>query len=189
MIPKFDTPLYKNYDLRKLKYPSEDILTTTPETGLFSNHDYWDERGWMWSGVRLAYHAEKELIERVDKEAPDFDTFDELMTNEIECPRSNIIPDLPVELGVSSVVMAVSAMNCAPVSSCRGHLSNGYEPFVSFWARRSDGSKLVNAIKHLPVGIEGSEMEGCYGLHVWARSCTDLLKVAEVLLKKYGGGL
>jgi hypothetical protein len=144
------------------------------DSGLGCNRDYRDLRGKTWADVRRVLECERRLVAdfRAGEWVPD------------EPGDGPEVEDL--ELGVASVVTALSALGCIPFTSCNGRAFGGEHDadalIVGFYARPKHWRKLVDLGR-------GSRTE----LQVWdgalwlqARTTEDMLRWAERAVERAG---
>jgi len=92
------------------------------ETGRFSGpgycRDYHDTHGLSWDDARAAIELERELLSQHAAHDGEFEPDEDYVIAEAETLG-------PFDLGVASVVIALSAMGCVPYSSCNCGLVGG----------------------------------------------------------------
>ena len=176
MIPQFEAKIVQKVDLKKLAMPSRRILTC--ESGLVCNNNYTDLRGYWWDDYLEAAKIEAEIIESADKRSKTPEEFEELVGEE----EHRVYDGL--EAGVSGLVVALSALGCAPASSCRGHPNNHEynQPYVSFWATPTIARKLLPLVRGKEIAILNyNEFDFKKGLVIYSSSIVHLMSLALAL--------
>ena len=120
------------------------------EGGLLENHDYVDLRGFGFDEVEDVYAHEAEIFDRISMGIDDKE-FDDLI---VEFDETYF---LPLEVGIVSGVLAVSALGCVPITSCRGntlHDRHRFDaPTILFYARPEHLATLLVAARAAGVSI------------------------------------
>jgi hypothetical protein len=180
MIPQFDADIRQQVRLDQLGYPAEDVLAC--QDGLLANRDYIDWRGAPWDFVFQAYDAEMRLIAEADKQSTTAEEFEELLVG-FEDDWGLLEADLPFDIGVNSSVLAVSALGCAPVSSCRYHLNRGGgdTPYVTLWAREREARIIKDVAKRVKVGALNEMLNAGGGILVFSNSVMGMMDFSKAL--------
>ena len=87
-------------------------------------------------------------------------------------------------VGVASATVAVSALGCAPVSSCRAHPGwcEAEHPYVAFWAQKGPARIVRDVVNDLGIGgINWSIERENDGLLVYARNVLGMMKFGKGL--------
>lgn len=187
MIPVFKVPLEVDVDVGVLQYPPEDVLTE--EGGLVCNHDYMDMRHRSWESFFLSHRAESYLVTEAGRRAKTEEEFDSLLNQFLEDNRRGFCNYDGVELGVSSVTLALSAFECVPAESCRGHfegLDNTLPPHVVLWAEKEKAKDLISLARKSKVGLGNCNMEGYEALLLYAQNIPNLMAFGKGLYNLYG---
>ena len=182
MIPKFETEIRREIVPSKLEWPDEETLTF--EDGLMANHFYSDDRGASWKNYLETYKIEKRIVDDLAKRATDADHFEELAEEaDDEVLMNGECPFWWYEVGISSITTAVSALGCAPVSSCRHHpaRSNEEAPYVAFWADLMHGKVIERVSEQSQVGAINYDIEGYEGIMIYSAGVQDLMDFSKAL--------
>lgn len=176
MIPQFEAKIVQKVDLKKLAMPPERILAS--ESGLMCNHSYRDLRGYWWDDYLEIADIEREIVESADKKSKTPKQFERLVKL-----RDDEMLD-GIEAGVSGLVVALSALGCAPASSCRGHPNNHEynQPYVAFWATPTIGRKILPLVRGKEIAILNyNEFDFRRGLLIYSKNILPLMSLARAL--------
>lgn len=164
----FDVPIERK-SVSGLAWPEEDRLET--DSGLGGNRQYVDLRDCDWDDYEEAAACEADLIARLEGLEDD-----EARSELIEAWESYDDPDVDIfalmglDIGVASVVVALSASGCAPCTSCNGGaFGDGHHeshPLVVFFCRQALAPLLLECAEETDVGLVGAEG----GLMVYSRT-------------------
>ena len=179
MLPRYNSKITQDLDVSMLEYPPERILSAK---GLIDNIYYTDERGWRWKGFLEIYEIEKKLVSETKKEAKNEKEFDWILQDSTSC--NDIFPPLNFESGISSITVAMSALGCAPASSCRCHPflnKNNYSPHVTAWATRHKAEEILSSAKGLEIAVRNRKIGGSEGLIVYSNDVITLLDFSKKL--------
>jgi hypothetical protein len=184
--------IWRSVNFKKLQWPDEETLSY--EDGLVDNHCYMDMRGMTWVDFGRCYKNERRLLSRIDKDAQTTQQFEELLDKFDGGEEYGDVADdfyfCGMETGIASPVIALSAMGCAPFSSCRGHPGqvSREHAHVVFFARKDMARRLMNLVKGsmLEVGLinERAEQYGC--LNLYARDCVTMLNFSKMMRDRFG---
>ena len=135
---------------------SIDESRAATEDGLAVNHDYFDMREYGLTDLREALEFEHEAFAQL--EAADYS--DEAIEEvDEEWAESCITPG--IDFGVASSALALVAMGCIPITSCRGKCldeDHRHEaPCISFYPARASVDSLVRFAKSANVCIVNNE--------------------------------
>jgi hypothetical protein len=155
-----------------------------------SNQNYVRLRGVTWRTFKNAFAIEGKAIDYISTRAKTADEFEEL-ANDLEWPELNmLVVGFPIpavlDLGIASVVFALYAFKCLPVTSCRGHPAQGEEhPLVVFFTRLKLVPIIVDVADSSGVGIcnQRGDLDGA--LMVYGRNILDMRKFALGLQQAY----
>ena len=186
MIPQFEVPVEVDVDLSKTPPLPWHIIHEVD--GLVSNHEYVYIKGVTRKFFKRAFEVEGRAIEYIDSHSKTHHEFEELANSLIEAEEWKELDSLLdlgltyLDLGVASVVYALYAFKCFPVTSCRGHPEGSGEshPLVVFFPRHEVASSVVDAAKEAGVGMCNVEVEAG-GLMVYGRSIVDMRRFASGL--------
>lgn len=178
----FDVPIEREA-VWGLDWPDEERLET--DSGLGGNRQYVDLRDFDWEDYAEAAACEVNLIARLES-LEDDDARSEL----IEVLENYDDPDIDfgalmgLDIGVASVVLALSASGCAPFTSCNGgafgdshHESH---PLVAFFARQAVAPLLLECAEETDVGLVRAEG----GLLVYSRTIGGMLAFGAALYRR-----
>ncbi len=173
---KFDVEISRSVTLDTLSWPSPG--DASDESGLGCNREYCDLRRMPWSEAKRALVLEERLLARLAS-APDIQEELEKIEEElIEGPEGLY----GLDVGVASVVVALSAARCIPFSSCNGGaLGDGHHneqyPLVAFYARPLIAEVILRCAELANVGIH--DHGGC--LVAYADSVEGMIHFAREL--------
>ncbi len=151
--------------------PPEGIMST--DSGLVENHMYRDLRGYDFDDyLRIQDHERQVLDYEGDPESDE--AYYDLQDNEVYT--------LNLDAGVASLVIALAATGCCPVTSCSGDPGHTEEPpLVFFWSNGTEAKKVQEAC--LVAGAHFGCVRG--GFLVWhPSSYYVLMDVAQELYNK-----
>lgn len=141
--------LCRTLDLRRLGWISGRRAST--RANFSANFEYVDLRGLSLADLERALDEERRAYGLLEAAG-----FDQRSIDEVDRQRatSPFIPTL--DFGVVSAVVAISALGCVPVTSCRGPTLGRRRhqqpaPMIVFYARRT----------HIPALLEGVERADC----------------------------
>ncbi|MGR0183441.1 hypothetical protein [Azospirillum aestuarii] len=132
-----------------LGWIEEDRAAT--DDGLLINHNYLDLRGFSKDDLDWEIQDEAEGFELLEKKGYSIEVMDELW----QMSEYSLVP--MIEFGVRAAVVAVSALGCVPITSCRGkslddcHISDA--PSIIFYAHASHVPTLLAAARQSEVSI------------------------------------
>jgi hypothetical protein len=134
--------------------------------GLDVNHNYEDLRGYSQTDLEDVLAFETETFIRL--EVAHFDA-DSVATADEEWYESFLLPG--VDFGIGSTVIALSALGCTPITSCRGNsLTDGHRhecPTVCFYATKGLVPLLLQLAGSVGVSLENnSDMLEIYAADV-----------------------
>jgi hypothetical protein len=156
------------------------------DSGLGANRQYEDLRNMSWELVEEAFAAEQAAINEfiltwVDGDEAADDDEDE----EDDWGEAELDPLWSLDMGVASVVLALSAAGCVPFTSCNGGAFGGrhYEkyPLVGFYLPAELATILPAIISEAGVGLY---QHGGGVFQVYARSIPGMMRFAECLLAR-----
>lgn len=168
MTTIFDVPI-ERLAVSGLDWPEEERLET--DSGLGGNRQYVDLRDFDWDDYKDAAACEADLIARLEG-LEDDDARSELIEawESYDDPDVDIFALMGLDIGVASVVLALSASGCVPCTSCNGgafgdshHESH---PLVLFFSRQPLVPLLLECAEETDVGLVGAEG----GLMVYSRT-------------------
>jgi hypothetical protein len=178
MIPKYKSKIIQDLDLSILTIPSKEILYAE---GLACNVGYRDERGWGWKEFQEIYKIEKQIISEAKKTSNNETEF-EITLSESEGQDILFLPSF--ETGIDSITTALSALGCAPVSSCRSHPyldKKTHVPYAAAWSTKHEAEKILASAKGLEIAVRNYEIEGYEGLIVYSNDLITLLNFSKKL--------
>ena len=121
-------------------------------------------------------------MSKTKKEAKNEKEFDWILQDSTSC--NDIFPPLNFESGISSITVAMSALGCAPASSCRCHPflnKNNYSPHVTAWATRHKAEEILSSAKGLEIAVRNRKIGGSEGLIVYSNDVITLLDFSKKL--------
>jgi hypothetical protein len=132
---KFDVDIERAVDVSLLGWPGRG--DASHDAGLAGNREYSDLRGFSWAAAQRACDFEDELVDRVENSA---DAADEIAAIDDELYELEESDLCGLDLGVATLVIALSAARCVPCSSCNAGAYDGAHhqekyPLVAFYAR------------------------------------------------------
>ena len=132
---------------------------------------YIDLRGLTWEDACETLRLERDTLVR---EAGDISAVEESLSDEEYCAIHGL------DIGVAAAVVALSAANCAPFSSCNGGVGHHEaHPCIGFYCRKGRVRTLLKAAEIAGCGLANGE----YGfLVLYAQSVAPLLLFAEKLI-------
>jgi hypothetical protein len=149
-IKKVD--ISRNLNGASLFIPEEELLEDEAAGGV-DNHDYCDMRGRSWEDTAAVLAYEKERIEQILPLSQE--ETDELAD---ECYEEDSEYFEGIDIGVASVVFALSAAGGVPVASCNGGAFGGHHlesyPLVVFYADVKHTSLLEKVAEEVQVGLK-----------------------------------
>lgn len=155
MITIFDVPIEREA-VGSLDWPEAERLET--DSGLGGNRQYVDMRDCDWDDYEDAAVCEADLIARLEG-LEDDDARCELIEawESYDDPDVDVFALMGLDIGVASVVLALSASGCAPCTSCNGgafgdshHESH---PLVVFFSRQPLAPLLLECAEEAGVGL------------------------------------
>lgn len=149
-----------------------------------ANRDYMDLRGLSLAQLDAVLALERDAfahLEAAHYSAPAIDEADRLQR------RCSVVPGL--DFGIGSSVVALSALGCVPVMSCRGrslgpHAHQFPAPMVTFYARKAHVPRILDAVKSTGVFIvnSGGKLEvysdDLRKMHAFAQALRDAVAAA-----------
>ena len=175
---KYDVEIARNLVVENLHWPKAG--EAADETGLGLNHAYMDLRRASWEAAKTAFGRENELIARLDSSTDPEQEYEvvEDITYEDEDLYS-------LDLGMASLVLALSAAGCVPYSSCNAGAFGGHHverhPVVAFYARPATAKALLAFAEEAQIGLQTSK-DG--HIIVYADDIRSLRHFAEKLIEK-----
>lgn len=146
------------------------------------NHDFEEYRS-SWDEVERALEFEHSLLRRLEK-APDLEAERVLVSDELY--EDDDLPIRTLDLGIGSVVLALSSMGCLTIASCNGGFLGDHHheehPLVVFYARAKEALFLLETAKNLNVGISNEDGP----LIAWANDIWDMHASAREIFKSRG---
>jgi hypothetical protein len=181
MIGKRDV-LTKRLNIDRLDMPVDVIRA---EEGLVVNHEYLNLVGYFtWEDFRLAYDSEKKIIEYADKNSKTAKEFEQVIEELVDQEKFDVENLSNHEVGIASLVFALSAFCCAPISGCRAHPNGSYSdaPSVGLYAPKRKAKTLLRIAQYSTVGIVNNDnMDAAGGIEIYAHTVTDLMQYAHNL--------
>jgi hypothetical protein len=159
----------RSVSVGELGWPSEMELA---EEDCF-NRGYQDLRGLTWDDASRVLKLERGIITRG---AGDLGVATESMSDS----ESGSLGDL--DLGVAAVVVALSAAQCAPISSCNGSPGhNEAYPLVAFYCRKGRMRDILKVAELTDCGLHNGNSGT---LVVYAGNVHRLMSFAEALIER-----
>ena len=173
----FDVDIERNATESRLTWP---LLGEGAGDGYMGgNKYYYDLGGMRWEDLRRVLELEKQLLVRLSLAADrvgDEESLDREMRE-----SGNLLYGL--DIGVASTVIALSAADCLPFSSCNGGALGGSHheehPLVAFYARPAALPILNECAERAGVGLDHGD-EGY--LLVYGNSLATMRLFAEEIL-------
>jgi hypothetical protein len=171
--PQFDVEVIRKVEAEQLGWP--DRGEADEDSGLGCNRMYADLRGLSWGDAKKAVALERDLVKRVESAADPPGEYEKIEEDLFESDEGL----WGLDLGVASVVVALSAAKCIPFSSCNGGAFGGRHqeiyPVVAFYARPQMLELLIASAEEADVGLEGGEYLVAYAndvrkMHAFAES-------------------
>jgi len=138
--------------------------------------------------IRYVYRVEKKIVNYLNTNAKNPMQFEKLIDNLYE-KNSKHIDDLDrLDVGVASLVCALSASGCAPLTSCSGHPkgAKGIVPNIVFFAHEPIAKKLLDLAITSKIGLENLETDEEYnGLIVYSNSIIGLMDFSQTLYNNF----
>ena len=190
MIPQFDIDVKIDVDLSKVHSPPRDLINS--DGSFASNQNYVRLRGVTWRAFKNVFAIEGKAIDYINSSAKTADEFEELAHDLVsQWPELDLlVVGFPIpailDLGIASIVFALYAFKCLPVTSCRGHPAQGEEhPLVVFFTRPELVPIIVDVATSSGVGIynQWGDLDGA--LMVYGRNILDMRKFALGLQLAY----
>lgn len=187
MIPQFDLPVEIEVDFSRIPTLCWNIIHEAD--GLLSNHEYVYIKGVTWRIFKRAYDLEGKAIAYIDSHSRTHHEFEELANSLIEEEDWEELDSMLalgwtyLDLGIASVVFALYAFKCFPITSCRGHpKGSGGErhPLVVFFPRPELAHSVVSVAAETGVGM-CNEIAEAGALMVYGRSILDMRRFASGL--------
>jgi hypothetical protein len=184
MIPQFDVSVEIDVDVSRIPPLPWGVIHETE--GLMSNHEYVYIRGATWRLFERAFELEGKAIEYINSHATTHYEFEELANSLIEEEDWEELDSMLalgltyLDLGIASVVFALYAFKCFPITSCRGHPEGSRgesHPLVVFFPRPELASAVVGVAREAGVGM----CSEAGGLMVYGRSIVDMREFASGL--------
>lgn len=156
--PDLDVTIERDVDTASLSWPAPGEAGA--DGGLGCNRQYEDLRGHSWAEARRVFDLEHELIARIENAENSEDAYEALQDELYESDE-----DLyGLDIGVASIVVALSAARCVPFSSCNGGVFGGHHyethPLVAFFARPWMVPLLLSLATEADIGLV-NRPEGC----------------------------
>ena len=145
---KFPIEIVRQIDVKKLSWPARG--EAMDEGTLGGNRAYMDLRGASWADARQTSEDETQLIARLEN-ADDPEA-------EYEAIEEKIFESFyPLDLGLASTILALSAAKCIPFSSCNAGAFGGqhaeHYPVVAFYARPAVAELILTCAEEIGVGL------------------------------------
>jgi hypothetical protein len=173
----------RSIDPSALVWPSE---REASEGLRCDNHSYIDFRGFSWNDARRILAFEEELVNRIkaaeDPEAARNEIMDELYEDDEGL--------FGMDIGVASAVVALSAGECIPFTSCNGgyygdhHLE--HYPLVGCYVRPDKISSLMNAAIEADVSMTNDENGAVF---VYTSEISGIVAFARSMIKQQRRGV
>ncbi len=190
MIPYYKTiaggkdTLRKKLDIDRLEMPMKVIRC---QDGLFTNQEYMNLLGYFsWEDFVSAYKSEQKIITQADKVSKTVNEFENAISEIVDKETEDVENLHDHEVGIASLVFALSAFGCAPISGCRAHPGGTYSsaPSAGLFAPKTKARTLLGVAMHSNVGIiNNSHIEEHNGIEIYAHTVTDLMQYAHNLYK------
>lgn len=152
---KFDVEIARRIDDRALRWPSRHEVIDGRNPGC--NREYMDLRGLTWGDVDRIADLEAALIVRIETAENSSEEYDKIL-DELYDDEEGL---LGLDIGIASVVAALSAMGCIPFSSCNAGAYGGFHherhPVVAFFAQSRHTSVLLECAERSGAGLESNE--------------------------------
>ncbi len=191
MIPTYSAKIVQKVNLDKLTFPSANLLSESyysDDCEIVSNDLYVNMQGWDWKGYQYVYGVEKKIVDYLNANAKTPAQYEKLIDKLYE-KNSKHIDDLDrLDVGVASLVAALSAYGCAPLTSCSGHPrgAKGVVPNVVFFSHEPVAKKLLDLAITSKIGLENLETdEGYTGLMIYSNSIVGLMDFSQTLYKNF----
>lgn len=186
MIPTFDVKVEIKVDMTRVC--SLPLKIIRKKDGLMENHFYHNMQGIDWKDFEFILSTENNAIKFLDSQTRSMNEFDEnadKIEEDSEWEELNELPD--VDLGIASVVAALYAFGCFPITSCRGHLPPCGEryPLVIFFAKPERVPIIVGVAAGTGVGLCNEACAGEAGLMVYATNIIDMQRFAIGLYRAF----
>jgi hypothetical protein len=186
MIPVFDVKIKIKVDMARVCPLPWKIIHE--KDGLMENHFYQNMQGIDWKDFEFIFSTENNAIKFLDSQTKDSKEFDanvDKLEEDSEWEELNALPG--VDLGVASVVAALYAFGCFPMTSCRGHPPPCGErhPLVIFFAKRKVVPIIVGVAAGTGVGLCDAACAGEEGLMVYATNIVDMQRFAVGLYRAF----
>lgn len=137
--------------------------TAPDQDELEGNHFYQDLRLISWDQVDAAIALERGLL-KVFEDAPTEDAARQAIDSCLANAHNSdplLAPLCDLDIGVASCVMALSAAECIPFTSCNGGALGGLHsssyPVVAFFMRAAHAPILLACAERARVGLESYE--------------------------------
>jgi len=187
MIPTYNVKIIQKVNLDKLLFPPENLMSEgyySDDFELVSNDDYVDLRGYNWSEYQYVYNIEKKIVNFLSTKAKNQKQFEKLIEDMYDKNSRHIDELNRLDVGVASLVCALSACGCAPLTSCSAHAGSSYprSPNIVFYSSKDAAEKLLNLTKQSTAGLLNQLTdEGYGGLMIYANNIVDLMDFGQTL--------
>lgn len=185
----------RQVDMSDLSWPARDH-DLTDDSGVGCNRLYIDLRRMPWSEARRVLEIEEDQLLREDEAAasgnvagdkPEQDALQRPKPDDTEVDDDNELTEVlyGLDLGVASVVLALSAAGCIPFASCNGrpgHLEQ--YPVVVSWAQAQRVLDLLEVAEEAGCGLENANERAVL---VYADDVHKMLAFARVLIGRRKG--
>lgn len=175
-----DIAIFQVIDHARFYFPSTEQILSEDGWSVFREYSpaYF---GATWDEARACISWERALLARLDIRSRETEEalLDELDEEAFQQPCAGL------DLGVGSVVVALSAAGCAPLTSCSGHFGEGTWsqcPLVKVASDEARARILLGIAKLTNCGIANSD-EGSGALELWARSIDETVAFADELCR------
>ena len=151
---KFDVEVVRNLVIEWLRWPKPG--EAADESGLGLNRLYMDLRWASWSAAKVTFAKESALIARIEMSEDPEQAYEDI--EDLAYEDEDLIS---LDLGVASLVLALSAAGCIPFSSCNAGIFGGHHaehyPIVAFYARPATAKVLLTFATEWEIGFQTSE--------------------------------
>ncbi len=147
------------------------------------NQMYSDMRGAEWRHAENMLTVENEAIVTADKASDNHDQFEDALNN-----LENSIGLPGIEIGVKTLVLALSAAGLVPVTACRWHpegrnMFQAPSPVVYFWTPAHSAYIIRDLVKDNPrMIITEANIDYVTGVGIYCQSIMVMLELAQIIL-------
>jgi hypothetical protein len=147
----FDVVTERNVGAGGLRWPEGD--EADDDRGLGCNREYCDLRDLEWIDAEEVFASESELISRIETAEDPERAYEDIDEESYEEPERL----MGLDIGVASLVVALSAAGCVPFSSCNAGAFGGshreWHPVVVFCARKAAIGPLLECAERAGAGL------------------------------------